>query len=131
MPEAMTTPHHVTIGNLTLGADLPLALIAGPFVMESRDHALGTAGTLVEMTTKLGLGLIYKTSYDKANRADPGSVALVVGLLADEPEPRDAVHFGTRPGGSQGVVVALHDDGSGAQALRQVCAALQSSDVDM
>jgi 2-dehydro-3-deoxyphosphooctonate aldolase (KDO 8-P synthase) len=74
MPEAMTTPHHVTIGNLTLGADLPLALIAGPCVMESRDHALETAGTLVEMTTKLGLGLIYKTSYDKANRTSVGAV---------------------------------------------------------
>ncbi len=68
MPHAMTVPHHVTVGDLTLGSDLPLVLIAGPCVMESRNHALETAGALVEMAGKLGLGLIYKTSFDKANR---------------------------------------------------------------
>ncbi len=64
----MTAPHHVTAGDLTLGTDLPLALIAGPCVMESRAHALETAGALVEMAGKLDLGFIYKTSFDKANR---------------------------------------------------------------
>ncbi|MDP6120249.1 MAG: 3-deoxy-8-phosphooctulonate synthase [Rhodospirillales bacterium] len=64
----MTVPHHVTAGDLTLGTDLPLALIAGPCVMESRAHALETAGALVEMAGKLDLGFIYKTSFDKANR---------------------------------------------------------------
>jgi 2-dehydro-3-deoxyphosphooctonate aldolase (KDO 8-P synthase) len=59
---------HVTTGNVTFGNDLPLALIAGPCQLESRDHAFMMAGALKEMAAKLGIGLIYKTSYDKANR---------------------------------------------------------------
>lgn len=59
---------HVKAGNVTFGNDLPLALIAGPCQMESRDHAMDMAGKLVEITKKLGIGLVYKTSYDKANR---------------------------------------------------------------
>ncbi len=59
---------HVTAGNVTFGNDLPLALIAGPCQLESRDHAFMMAGALKEMAEKLGIGLIYKTSYDKANR---------------------------------------------------------------
>lgn len=60
--------HHVKVGNLTIGNDLPLTLLAGPCVMESRDHALEMSHALIEMTQKLGMGLIYKTSFDKANR---------------------------------------------------------------
>ncbi|MDZ4322716.1 MAG: 3-deoxy-8-phosphooctulonate synthase [Alphaproteobacteria bacterium] len=60
--------HHVKVGNLTIGNDLPLTLLAGPCVMESRDHALEMSHALVEMTQKLGIGFIYKTSFDKANR---------------------------------------------------------------
>ena len=59
---------HVTVGNVTLGNDLPLAIIAGPCQMESRQHALDMSGALKEIAGKLGVGLIYKTSYDKANR---------------------------------------------------------------
>lgn len=59
---------HVAVGNVTFGNDLPLALIAGPCQMESREHAVACAGELVEMTAKLGIGLVFKTSYDKANR---------------------------------------------------------------
>jgi 2-dehydro-3-deoxyphosphooctonate aldolase (KDO 8-P synthase) len=59
---------HVKAGNVTFGNDLPLTLIAGPCQMESQGHALEVAGTLVEMTKKLSIGLVYKTSYDKANR---------------------------------------------------------------
>jgi 2-dehydro-3-deoxyphosphooctonate aldolase (KDO 8-P synthase) len=62
------TQRHVTAHRVTFGNHLPLALIAGPCQMESRDHAIEVAGTLVEMTKKLGIGLVYKTSYDKANR---------------------------------------------------------------
>ena len=51
-----------------VGNDLPLTLIAGPCVLESRAHALEIAGALAEITRKLGIGLIYKTSFDKANR---------------------------------------------------------------
>src|SRR5690606_8895707 len=59
---------HVKIGSVTVGNDLPLVLIAGPCQMESRAHALETAQALVEITGRLGLPLIYKTSFDKANR---------------------------------------------------------------
>ena len=59
---------HVSVGNVTFGNDLPLVLIAGPCQMESRDHAMEMAVALKELTEKLGLGLIYKTSFDKANR---------------------------------------------------------------
>jgi 2-dehydro-3-deoxyphosphooctonate aldolase (KDO 8-P synthase) len=64
MPEA----RQVQIGNVTLGNDRPFALIAGPCQIESRDHALDMAGALKEMTDATGIGLIYKSSYDKANR---------------------------------------------------------------
>jgi len=60
--------HHVKIGDIILGNNLPLVLIAGPCQMESRTHALDVAGELSEITEKLGIGLIYKTSFDKANR---------------------------------------------------------------
>jgi 2-dehydro-3-deoxyphosphooctonate aldolase (KDO 8-P synthase) len=59
---------HVTAGNVTFGNDLPFVLIAGPCQMESRDHAMDMAGKLVEIAKKLGIPLVYKTSYDKANR---------------------------------------------------------------
>jgi 2-dehydro-3-deoxyphosphooctonate aldolase (KDO 8-P synthase) len=59
---------HVAIRNLTLGNDLPLVLIAGPCQLESRAHALECAAALVEMTRAAGISLIYKTSFDKANR---------------------------------------------------------------
>jgi 2-dehydro-3-deoxyphosphooctonate aldolase (KDO 8-P synthase) len=59
---------HVTIGTVTAGNDLPFVLIAGPCQIESRDHALEVAGALAAMTREAGIGLIYKSSYDKANR---------------------------------------------------------------
>src|SRR5579864_4352901 len=80
----MTTPRHVHIGNLTLGNDRPMALIAGPCALESRAHALEMSHALVEMTAKLGLGLIYKTSFDKANRTSIDS-ARGLGLEASLP----------------------------------------------
>jgi 2-dehydro-3-deoxyphosphooctonate aldolase (KDO 8-P synthase) len=64
----MTAPRHVTVGNVAIGNDKPLALIAGPCALESRAHALETARALAEITAKLGIGLVYKTSFDKANR---------------------------------------------------------------
>jgi 2-dehydro-3-deoxyphosphooctonate aldolase (KDO 8-P synthase) len=60
--------HHVAVGSLTIGNDLPLTLIAGPCQMESRDHAMECAAALVEATSQAGIGFIYKTSFDKANR---------------------------------------------------------------
>jgi 2-dehydro-3-deoxyphosphooctonate aldolase (KDO 8-P synthase) len=58
----------VTIGNLKVANTLPFTLIAGPCQIESRAHALETAAALAEMGRNLGIGIIYKSSYDKANR---------------------------------------------------------------
>ena len=58
----------VAVGNVNFANDGPLALIAGPCQLESRQHAFDMAGALKELTAKLGIGLVYKTSYDKANR---------------------------------------------------------------
>jgi 2-dehydro-3-deoxyphosphooctonate aldolase (KDO 8-P synthase) len=69
----------VAIGSVTLGNHLPLALIAGPCQMESRAHALETASRLKEICGRLGIGLIYKTSYDKANRTS-ASAARGIGM---------------------------------------------------
>lgn len=66
--------NHVHVGNVTFGNDLPLALIAGPCQMESRAHALEMAAACQELTAKLGMGFIFKTSYDKANRTSLGGV---------------------------------------------------------
>lgn len=62
------TPKHVKVREVTLGNDLPFVLIAGPCQMESREHAFDMCGQLTEMTAKLGIPFIYKTSFDKANR---------------------------------------------------------------
>jgi len=64
----MTAPRTVQVGPLSIGNTLPLILIAGPCQIESRDHALEMAQALREITTKAGVGLIYKSSFDKANR---------------------------------------------------------------
>jgi 2-dehydro-3-deoxyphosphooctonate aldolase (KDO 8-P synthase) len=64
----MTPNPHVAVGAATFGNDLPLTLIAGPCQLETREHAFDIAGLLVEMTAKLGIGFVYKTSFDKANR---------------------------------------------------------------
>jgi 2-dehydro-3-deoxyphosphooctonate aldolase (KDO 8-P synthase) len=66
-------PKHVRIGDLTLGNDRPITIIAGPCVLESRQHALEMSAAIKEVTDKLGLGLIYKTSFDKANRTSIAS----------------------------------------------------------
>jgi 2-dehydro-3-deoxyphosphooctonate aldolase (KDO 8-P synthase) len=58
----------VKIGAATFANDAPLALIAGPCQLESKQHAFDMAGRLKELTAKLGIGFVYKTSFDKANR---------------------------------------------------------------
>ncbi len=68
-PAAVAGPNaRVAIGDATFGNDLPLALIAGPCQLESREHAFEMAGRLKELTRELGIGFVYKTSFDKANR---------------------------------------------------------------
>ena len=58
----------VTIGNVTFANDRPIAVFAGPCQMESRAHALEMAAALKEIAARVGIGLVYKTSFDKANR---------------------------------------------------------------
>jgi 2-dehydro-3-deoxyphosphooctonate aldolase (KDO 8-P synthase) len=63
----------VAVGKARFGNGLPLGLIAGPCALESRDHALEMAAALKEIAGKVGIGLIYKTSFDKANRTSAKS----------------------------------------------------------
>ena len=58
----------VQVGNISIANHLPFTLIAGPCVMQSEEHALEMAHALVELTSKLNIPFIYKTSFDKANR---------------------------------------------------------------
>lgn len=58
----------VTVGSVTIANNRPIALFAGPCQMESRAHALEMAAALKEICGRLGIGLVYKTSFDKANR---------------------------------------------------------------
>ena len=69
----MSQSRTVTIGKLAVANDRPLTLIAGPCALESRAHAQEMCQALVEMTGQLGIGLIYKTSFDKANRTSSKS----------------------------------------------------------
>jgi len=78
------TPHHVHVGELAIGNDKPLTIIAGPCQMESRQHALDMSGALKEISAELGIGIIYKTSYDKANRT---SLTSARGLGLEEAAP--------------------------------------------
>ncbi len=63
----------VSVGNVRFGNALPLALIAGPCQLESRAHALEMAQALKEITARVGIGFVYKTSFDKANRTSATS----------------------------------------------------------
>ncbi|MCO5129662.1 MAG: 3-deoxy-8-phosphooctulonate synthase [Xanthobacteraceae bacterium] len=69
----------VTLGTVRFGHALPLAVIAGPCQLESRAHALETASALKEIAGRLGIGLVYKTSFDKANRTS-ATAARGIGL---------------------------------------------------
>jgi len=108
----------VTAGNVTFANDRPLALIAGPCQLESRAHALEMASALVEMTGRRGMPLVYKTSFDKANRTSIGSQR-GLGLKASMPifaEIRD--RFGIP------VLTDVHDAGQCA-AVAEVVDILQ------
>ena len=67
-PKAQVPNAHVKVGAVTFGQDLPIAIFAGPCQMESRQHALEMASALKEIAGRLGIGLVYKSSFDKANR---------------------------------------------------------------
>jgi 2-dehydro-3-deoxyphosphooctonate aldolase (KDO 8-P synthase) len=69
----------VKVGGLTIGNNLPFTLIAGPCQIESLDHTLEVASALAELSRNLGIGVIYKSSYDKANRTS-ASAARGIGM---------------------------------------------------
>ncbi|HEX8662779.1 MAG TPA: 3-deoxy-8-phosphooctulonate synthase [Beijerinckiaceae bacterium] len=75
MPQESSTAAGATVeaGGVRFGNRLPLALIAGPCAMESRAHALETAAALKEIAERVGIGLVYKSSFDKANRTSSTS----------------------------------------------------------
>src|SRR6201987_1996909 len=74
----------VTVGQVKFGNDLPISIIAGPCQLESRQHALEVASALKEIATRLKVGLVYKTSFDKANRTS-ASAARGLGLAQSLP----------------------------------------------
>ncbi|MGB9153153.1 MAG: 3-deoxy-8-phosphooctulonate synthase [Alphaproteobacteria bacterium] len=71
-------------GVLKIGNDLPVVFLLGPCQLESRAHALETAAALKEIGDKYGVGIIYKTSFDKANRS---SIKTQRGIGLDEALP--------------------------------------------
>ncbi|MGA2042340.1 MAG: 3-deoxy-8-phosphooctulonate synthase [Roseiarcus sp.] len=101
-------------GAVRFGADLPLAVIAGPCQLESRAHALEMAGALRAIARKLGVGLVFKTSFDKANRTS-GAGQRGVGLEEALPifaEIRDSLGLP--------VLTDVHEAGQCALAARAV-----------
>jgi 2-dehydro-3-deoxyphosphooctonate aldolase (KDO 8-P synthase) len=74
----------VTVGAVRFGNDLPLSLIAGPCALESKAHALEMAAALKEIAARAGVGFVYKTSFDKANRTSAKSAR---GLGLDQALP--------------------------------------------
>jgi 2-dehydro-3-deoxyphosphooctonate aldolase (KDO 8-P synthase) len=110
----MTETVAVTVGGVTFANDRPFALIAGPCAIESRDHALETAGALAEIAGRLGLGFVYKSSFDKANRTSLGSPR-GIGL-----EPGLAILAEVRKRVGCPVVTDVHEPGQCAPAAEAV-----------
>jgi len=104
----------VEVGPVRIGNRLPLALIAGPCQMESRDHAFDMAGALKEICGRLGLGLIYKTSFDKANRT---SLTGTRGVGLDGALP---VFAGIRKDLGLPVLTDVHEPGQCAEVAESV-----------
>ncbi len=86
----------MSLGNVPLGGGAPLVVIAGPCVIESRDHALATARSLQAIAQRVDVPLVFKASYDKANRTSlesfrgPGLVEGLRVLEAGEDGDRSA-----------------------------------------
>jgi 2-dehydro-3-deoxyphosphooctonate aldolase (KDO 8-P synthase) len=104
----------VCVGAVHFGNSLPLALIGGPCQMESRAHALEMASALKEIAARVGVGLVYKTSFDKANRTSAKS-ARGIGLEAALPifaEIRDTLKLP--------VLTDVHDAAQCAEVAKAV-----------
>lgn len=101
-------------GRVAFGNALPLSVIAGPCQLESRAHALEVAAALKEIATRLGIGLVYKTSFDKANRTS-ATAARGIGLAQALPifaEIRDSLGLP--------VLTDVHDAGQCAAVAQAV-----------
>jgi 2-dehydro-3-deoxyphosphooctonate aldolase (KDO 8-P synthase) len=105
---------NVEIGAVRFGNRLPLALIAGPCALESRAHALETAAALKEIAARLKIGLIYKTSFDKANRTSAKSAR---GIGLDDALP---IFAEIRDTLSLPVLTDVHDAGQCARVAEVV-----------
>jgi len=104
----------VSVGSAVFGNALPLAVIAGPCQLESRAHALEVASALKEIAERLGIGLVYKTSFDKANRTS-ASAARGLGLAQSLPifaEIRSSIGLP--------VLTDVHDAGQCAEVAQAV-----------
>jgi 2-dehydro-3-deoxyphosphooctonate aldolase (KDO 8-P synthase) len=114
----MAAPRRIDVGPVAFANDAPISLIAGPCQIESANHALDIAGTLKEMADRLRIGLVYKSSFDKANRtshANPRGVGMEEGL---EILARVKSQFGLP------VLTDVHDAGQCAP-VAEVCDVLQ------
>ncbi len=104
----------VNLGSVKFGNQLPLAVIAGPCQLESRAHALEVASALKEIATRLGIGLVYKTSFDKANRTS-ASAARGLGLAQSLP-----IFAEIRSSLGLPVLTDVHDAGQCAEVAQAV-----------
>ncbi len=104
----------VAAGAVRFGNRLPLALIAGPCVLESRGHALDMAGALKDIAARIGIGLVFKTSFDKANRTS-ATGARGVGLAGALP-----VFEAVRATFDLPVLTDVHDSGQCAEVAAVV-----------
>jgi len=114
LDQSLTPNSTVDLGTVRFGNALPLALIAGPCQLESRAHALEMASALKEIAARVGIGLVYKTSFDKANRTS-ANAARGIGLEAALPifaEIRDSLGVP--------VLTDVHDAGQCAAVAQAV-----------
>jgi 2-dehydro-3-deoxyphosphooctonate aldolase (KDO 8-P synthase) len=114
MQEAVKPNAAVSVGSVSFANDRPIAVFAGPCQMESRAHALEMASALKEIASRLGIGLVYKTSFDKANRT---SLAAKRGLGLDGAL---AVFAEIRASLNVPVVTDVHDASQCAQVAQVV-----------
>ena len=104
----------VSVGQVKFGNSLPISIIAGPCALESRAHALEVASALKEIAGRLGIGLVYKSSFDKANRTS-GSAGRGIGMAQALP-----IFAEIRSSLGLPVLTDVHEPAQCAEAARAV-----------